>query len=290
MSGISISFDGLSGEEARYLLDALDHIRGTADHGAGAVAAADQPTYNYMTGNFDAQIPPTHHVGDVPQYGAMRDSAAAVPQAAQSAADVAPGTFADAGVDTVGLTWRADIHSSSKKLAADGSWALRRGYPKTEGDAYKAEFKRRKSLGDTLHATHAPQPTSDYTQGADGSWNLNRTAAPATPSVPDQFGHLGMSPVSAAAPTAAQLNAQFAPHAQPQGATVPPVPQSYAAPTIDYPTWHGLYSRMHAAGKIDEGMYNWMNQQAGVTDINEYYTNATARQMSYGVLQQLELA
>jgi hypothetical protein len=260
MTGVSISFDGLTSAEARYLLEALDAIRGTSDHSADAIVQAHQTTYNHMTGAWDAQTPATDYLGQADILAHPHAPAAHTAQSPAHAPAGAPAAQTEAGVDAVGIAWRADIHSSSRKLAADGSWALRRGYPEAQGKAYKDEFKRRKQLGDTLHATHAPAP-----------------------SVPagDQFGHLGMSTVSPAAPTAAQLNAQF---------QAPPVPQSYAAPAIDYPTWHALYGRMHAAGKIDEGMYNWMNQQAGVTDINEYYTNATARQLSYGVLQQLELA
>lgn len=258
MSGVSISFDGLSTEEARYLLEALDHIRG------GAVQSTDMDnwaTAPQRTEAAYATIPAADHLGSVPLSYQPDHTAAPAPQAAQPAVDES------ASADSTGMSWNGAIHSSSKKLAADGSWALRRGYPKAEGDAYKAEFKRRKQLGDTLHATHAAPPV----QGGG-----------------DQFGHLAMNGVSAAAPSAAQLNQHFqAPPVQQSPAAPAP---SYAAPAIDYATWHGLYGRMHAAGKIDEGVYNWMNQQAGVTDINEYFNNATARQLSYGVLQQLELA
>lgn len=166
--------------------------------------------------------------------------------------------------DVRGVPHNPEFHAESKRQTKEGRWARRKGVDGDACDRWEASVSR-------------------------GAPSVPQTPPPA-PAAP--------------APTAAEINAQFAPGLPPQGATAPdpfaapaapqaPTPPPAPAPLADvtYATWHGMYMSLLTAGKMTPEKYTEIATRYGaVEDVMKFMNDADARARSYRDFEALAAA
>lgn len=219
----------------------------------------------------------------------------APPLGAQPPAPAAPGSTAAQGVpafDSRGLPHNPAFYADSKRQNADGSWAKRKGCDKAACEAWEASTPR--------GAPSVPQPAA--------------TPQPAAP------GNSPAATVSPGNPSAADINAKFAPGLPPQGVApapngadpfaapvagaqpaapstpaAPPAPPAPAAPVapveVTYAQWHQMYTSLMVSGKITPEKYAEIaGRHGGADDVMRFMNDAGARAASYQEFQALAAA
>lgn len=166
--------------------------------------------------------------------------------------------------DSRGYPHNPQFHAESKRQNKDGSWALRKGVDKDGLTKWE-----------TTIATQPPAPT--------------------VPTPP---------PASAPAPTAAQLNAQFAPHLAPvadpftappapvAAPLAPPAPPAPPAPvtvkSVTYAQWHSMYMNLVTAGKMTPEKYSDIATRYGADENPmKFSDDDTARALCYAEFEAL---
>ncbi len=130
--------------------------------------------------------------------------------------------------------------------------------------------------------------SSSRKKNADGSWSLRKGCPEALGATYKAEYRRRMAGSTAAAPRpAAQLNQQYG---APPVHQLPTPAAAFAAPEIDYQTWANQY--MAVLPKLDEQLLADILARAGVGHVNDLANPAagTARQATYSMFKQLELA
>ena len=177
--------------------------------------------------------------------------------------------------DSRGLPHNPQFYADSKRQNADGSWAKRKGVDKAACDAWEASVPR----------------------GAPAAPPVGNVPSPAASVSPGNG-------LSSASPTAAEINAKFAPGLPPQGANgdpfaapaqpaAPVAPPAPPAPPVEvtYAAWHQMYMNLMTAGKITPEKYAEIaGRYNAVEDPMTFMNNAVSRAACYREFEALAAA
>jgi hypothetical protein len=180
--------------------------------------------------------------------------------------------------DSRGLPHNPAFYADSKRQNADGSWAKRKGVDKAACDAWEASVPR----GTPATPQQPPAPPVG---------NVPLPAASVSPA----------NAPSSVSPTAAEINAKFAPGLPPQGANgdpfaapaQPAAPPAPPAPPVEvtYAAWHQMYMNLMTAGKITPEKYAEIaGRYNAVEDPMTFMNNAASRAACYREFEALAAA
>lgn len=172
-------------------------------------------------------------------------------------------------LDSRGVPWHADHHAATKGTNKDGSWMRKKGSDKATVAAYEAQFTH-KPAAPVNQTPAAPQPPAPPVNQA--------PAAPQPPAPPVNY------------PTAAQINAQHAPHLPPQGQVVPPPPPPAAERYVPtYAEFYGKYMQLLEASVMTGDQATRINQKVGAVTGAEYAENEDMRAAAWAEFIALEM-
>lgn len=181
-----------------------------------------------------------------------------------------------AELDSRGVPYHPDHHAATKGKTKDGAWMRKKGSDKDVVAVYEAQFTHRPT-------GQAPQPPAPPVAPQAPASPPLPPAAPQAPTYPTV-------PAAVAHPTAAQINAQHAPHLPPQGETVaPPAPLPPAAQHIPtYAEFYQKYMDLLEAKLMTGDQARQINERVGAVTGAEYADNEHMRAIAWAEFLILE--